>query len=238
MTSTTFPLSGRGLAGALMLGALTLGVQPAFATFKSALDRDNFNPDIQVSGLDVSYIANTGVFNLTANDGGGFFTNAAGDFAGSGNADYNLSAVFGSQGSVLNSGSLTITAGTDGFNTPAGSISDGTVMLSGQIFDFGFSGSGDGNGTFEFLLTDLASAAPELDLYLDDFALSIASTTSPLTGSGSTFSDNSWLAGNVDFSGSDLTSDTSVPVPATVLLLGFGLLGLGAVRRHRLRAAA
>jgi hypothetical protein len=107
-------------------------------------------------------------------------------------------------------------------------------MLSGQIFDFGFSGGGDGTGTFEFLLTDLASDAPELGLYLDDFALSIASTTQPLSG----FTDDSWLAGNVDFSGSDLLSDTSVPVPATVLLLGFGLLGLGAVRRHRLRAAA
>jgi hypothetical protein len=146
--------------------------------------------------------------------------------------NYLLSVTFENDGASLlatASHTLLITAASQ-WTINSQTINAGQVMLQGDIYDFGVAGTGS-SGVFEFLTENLSSEVDGiLGWNLSGFSQVIATAnTSISTG------DTSWLAGNIDFTASNVVADNSVsavPLPATLALMAFGVAGISIVRRR------
>jgi hypothetical protein len=221
---------GMRLVGGLVAAAgLWLGAGSAQATFSTAFSFGSpIYPDLKASDLSLNYstasdFATASTLTI-ASTGGTFFTWTEDSTATPqllGASSFSLTANFSSNGSVFTGGNLEI------FGGGGLSIDPGTLLLSANVFDFAINRQDDENGTFFFRLNNTASnASSQLgwdvpnDGQIIFNAASINSTT--------------WDAGNVAFMGVG-TADTGVrvPTPATIALLGLGLIGLRGLRARR-----
>ena len=210
---------------------LVLASQPSFAAFKDTLNLTNFNPDLNVSQLAINYTLGTGdtsTLSITGTGAGNTsaatWKNTLGALAGSfSSVQYSLTASLSGNGSVLDSGSFSIV--NKGSNNLG--IATDALLLSGTLYNFGVSGSGN-SGTFEFQFQGLDSdARTELEWNFAELGQIIFSTDTIDIDS------SVWLAGNSAFSSTSGGADHSVPVPAPLALLAFGLIGIRWIRARR-----
>jgi hypothetical protein len=222
---------GMRLVGSLVTAAgLWLGVGAAQAAFSTAFSFGGpIYPDLFASNLSLDYsgtdfatastltIESTGSTALSWTE-----FNGASVLPLTDPATFSLTVEFSDNGGVLESGSLSITGGGGALGIPAG-----TLLLSANVFDFAINRQDDENGTFFFRLNNTASnASSQLgwDVPNDGQIIFNAASINSAT----------WDAGNVAFTGVG-TADTGVrvPTPATIALLGLGLIGLRGLRARR-----
>ena len=165
----------------------------------------------------VAGTASTMFFNADGSSFEGFFV------------DYSLSANFDGAGNFT-SGSLIITyvAGTI---ASLGALTNGDVLLTADLVDFGFAGSGSA-GVFDFVYDNISGVVAELFL----------GGIGPIAGSGleGTIATISGAFGlpavwdqtifTSDFSATAF-SNNFVPLPGALVLFGSALLGLFTYRR-------
>jgi hypothetical protein len=232
MTSTT--RRPRAARAPLLVGALLVGAQPAFATFAPSLNLEPGDPDLQVNLLQAIYNTTdngtTGTLTLQNGFGAGF---APGSVLSGGStvASYNnltYSGVLNLSNGALDTGSSNLFSITD--TEPATDV----ILLGGTIFDFGVDPLSDTTGTFE-MLVDLTT----VDSSLQAFGFSADNDLSVIfnaTNTGGGDMTAGWELAESPFqSGNSSNSDNTAPAPApgAVVLLGTGIIALGLVRRRR-----
>jgi hypothetical protein len=221
---------GMRLLGSLATAAaLWVGAGAAQAAFSTAFSIGNpIYPDLYAEALSLSYsspsdfaTASTLTIGTT---GGTFFTwteDSTATPVGLGASSFSLTANFSSNGSVFTGGNLEI------FGGGGLSIDPGTLLLSANIFDFAIDRQDDENGTFFFRLNNTASNASS-QLGWD------VPNDGQVIFNANTISNSAWADGAVAFTAGG-TADTGVrvPTPATIALLGLGLIGMRSLRVRR-----
>lgn len=221
-----------GAAGhlALALGlASSIGAQPVWAGFSQDFGLVDTFPDLFTSDLALEYVYNAGDFTSvlsiesTIDTFGTWRATSGGSTEPFPSLGFSLTASFADAGSVLTGGSVTITnLASNGLSIPVDA-----VLLDADIFDFAVDPAAGAESMFFKLRNTQSEAAVELgwDVPRDG----------QIIFRFDTLSSSDWTLGNLDFTGEG-ASDTFVPSPATVALIGIGLIGLQFLRvRNRPR---
>jgi hypothetical protein len=172
----------------------------------------------------------TGIYNYTASDGFMVFTGTPLSITYDGvnqidiDADANKDQFFRANLLLNDSGGFVGGAGGEGLAI-VGAVEGGAsgTLLTGRITNFGFEDVGGPIALFDFTFEVTGGELAA------DFGGIGAIGTNSIWVSDSSFSD-SW---KTNHSGKDVTHKTApVPIPSAVVLFGFGLAGLVAVRRR------
>lgn len=226
---------GMRLLGSLATAAaLWLGAGAAQAAFSTAFSIGNpIYPDLYAADLSLDYSTTSSFFTestLTISstvDTTFSWTEFAGQLPTTPiiASSFSLTANFSNNGSVFTSGNLSIFGGGNlGITFP-------TLLLSANIFDFAIDPLSDTSGTFFFRLNNTVSAASS-QLGWD------VPNDGQVIFNANTISNSAWADGAVAFTAGG-TADTGVrvPTPATIALLGLGLIGMRSLRVRRAAAA-
>jgi hypothetical protein len=229
---STNPKAAQEFIGTMALLLLWAAAGAVHAAFDSDFSVEPFNPDLFNAQLSLDYDYNAGdgtsVLNISGN-GPGSFTDINGVETDILQMTFSLQANFASAGSELLAGSTVSILSQDPF-LPLG-IPLNSVLLGGTIYDFSIDSKGDGAGTFYFLLENTYSDVADI--------LGWGNGASGQIVFNADFNDApGWENGNVNFDSSGQivplsSSDTSVPAPAPLALLGVGLIALRLLRRPR-----
>lgn len=184
-------------------------------------------PDLQVTGLNVSYqVTPDGAPNQTSNlwilnnsvFSGSYFDGVSSSSVSISNFDFQVNL---DTNGNFSAGTLALYSG--------GSIggTDGTVVVSGMILNFGFefaSGQSSSSAIFDGTYSIDASALGTAPFPVGEIGNFIFTASLPANTSG-------W---DVDFAGTALADVTGpvVPVPSTLTLMAFALLGAYRLRRR------
>ena len=204
-----------GVASAKLLGIGSLGY-----------------PDIVFNNTGtISYTASSNSFVLDADDWKIAYADGTVDYlTGTGYmTDFKIYLTVDNNGNLVGTGTMVEKVVEGSVTVSGNTYSAGTILLSGTVVAFGW-GEGDNLGDFDFLISkDSLSGA-----LVDD---GIWPTTVP-TGIVAYAEDIGGWAGSWD---SDFTlykvkgDKAPVPEPATLLLLGSGLIGIAGIGRKRLK---
>jgi len=204
-----------GVASAKLLGIGSLGY-----------------PDIVFNNTGkISYTASTHSFVLDADDWKIAYADGTVDYlTGTGYmTDFKIYLTVDNNGNLVGTGTMVEKVVEGSVTVSGNTYSAGTILLSGTVVAFGW-GEGDNLGDFDFLISkDSLSGA-----LVDD---GIWPTTVP-TGIVAYAEDIGGWAGswNSDFTLYKVKGDKApVPEPATLLLLGSGLIGIAGIGRKRLK---
>lgn len=230
-----------GATGLLVL-ALSAGyaAQPVWAGFSQDFGLVDIFPDLFTSDLaldydydDVDFTSVLTIQSTGSTTGGWRETATSGSFPFE-SLSFSLTASFADNGSSLTGGSVSIVntgvgGGASGF-PPGGNflgIPTDAVLLDADIFDFAVDPAAGAESMFFKLRNTQSEAAVELGWDVPQDGQIIFRFD--------TLSSSDWALGNLDFTGEG-ASDTFVPSPATVALIGIGLIGLQWLRvRNRPR---
>ncbi|MDH3948458.1 MAG: VPLPA-CTERM sorting domain-containing protein [Gammaproteobacteria bacterium] len=200
--------------------AASLNLTPAFPDFQLANDQA------------ISYDATTGDLTISGGTIAGY-TEASGNDSWLVTApeSFSLSATFDTGTGDFLSGSFSLTGIVRDNINPLTIYYDGGTdpdgLLSGSLFEFGWSGTGQNSGIIEFTFNNGDGIIADLFGVAGGMILTV-NTGSSFTGSA-TF-NNDILAQN--WSGSAL-GDVFVPIPAALWLFVSGLAGLMGIARSR-----
>jgi len=225
--------------GLLLLGALMmLMAAPVLAVWKDPIGLTNFDPDLQPTSLSLSYTLGSGpsgwdVLSIVGSNSGNSTTGTwDGINGGTGlftSLSFELTAYLSGSGSVFEGGTLDIVNvgpvfDTGGLNPDLTTIGNGAVLLSGTIYNFGVDiADGGDSGTFEFQVSNVQSDVREILQWYDANRGQVIFGSDIITTSG-------WETGATAFSVTG-RADTSVPLPPTLALLAFGMIGIRMLRR-------
>ena len=215
----------------LVIGLLVCAISTARADLIGVKGSLGY-PDISFDNSGVAtYVANTDIFTIVAQDLKIVMSNGGAEYWLSGQ---NLNTAFSLSITVNNSGELAARTGTmtervtEGTVTIAGhEYGAGTILLSGSVIGFGW-GEGVLLGQFDFLLNNLSGKLVDDGIWPTTYATGIYSVAEILNGWTGSW-DNDFHLGKVK------GDKAPIPEPATMLLLGSGLIGLAGFARRRFK---